>query len=142
MLHWTATAMDTATFQRVDRSELPSLAATLCSYENFFGPYHPHTLRLLVEVAGAYWDHGELARARTLLERAVRDLGRHLGRGHDVRLRALTRLRDVLIQQGEHSNAFAVQRELIECCTERFGAEHPDTLAARAELAAAFLAAG
>ena len=105
-------------------------------------PYHPHTLRFLAEVAGAYWVHGELALARTLLERAVRDLGRHLGRGHDVRLRALARLRDLLIEQGEHAHAFAVQRELVDCCTERFGAEHPETLAARAELAAAFLAAG
>jgi len=134
--------MHTAGLNRIDRAELPSLAAMLCSYENFFGPYHPHTLRFLAEVAGAYWHHGELAQARTLLERAVRDLGRHLGRSHDVRLRALTRLRDLLIEQGERANAWTVQRELVECCTERFGADHPDTLAARAELAAAFLAAG
>ena len=125
-----------------DRADLPGVTATLCSYESFFGRYHPLTLRFLAEVAAAYRYHGELAQARTLFERAVRDLGRHLGRGHDARLRSLKRLRDLLIEQREYENARLVQRELVECCTERFGADHPDTVAARAEHAVAFLAAG
>jgi len=28
------------------QNELPGMLATLCSYENFFGPYHPQTLKL------------------------------------------------------------------------------------------------
>jgi hypothetical protein len=133
--------MHTATINCVERAELPSMAATLCCYENLFGPYHPQTLRFMAEVAGAHWYHGELARAPALFERAVRDVGRHLGRGHDVRLRALIRLRDLLIEQREYENAGTVQRELLECCVERFGTDHRDTLSARAELATILLRA-
>lgn len=117
------------------------MAATLCSYENLFGPYHPQTLCFMAEIAGAYWHHGELAAARALLERAIRDLGRHIGRGHDVRLQALTALRELLIQQREYEKAGAIQRELLECSAERFGADHPETLAARSELATILLSA-
>ena len=126
---------------RVWRIGLPSMASTLCSYENLFGPYHPQTLRLMVEVAVAFWRHGEVAQARALFERAVRDIGRHLDRSHDARLRALQTLRGLLIEQGEHESAEAVQRELLEACTERFGADHPDVAAARAELARILLQA-
>ena len=47
----------------IDHTELPSMLATLCSYENLFGPYHPQTLRLMAEVANAYWQVGELGRS-------------------------------------------------------------------------------
>jgi hypothetical protein len=65
------------------------MSATLCSYENLFGPYHPHTPRFVAEVATAYWQHGESRYARAVLERAVVDVGRSLGRSHEVRMRAL-----------------------------------------------------
>jgi hypothetical protein len=57
-----------------------------CSYENLFGPYHPHTLRLIAEPGMAFWHHGEFAFALPLLVRAVRDLGRYLGREHEAGL--------------------------------------------------------
>jgi hypothetical protein len=79
----------------IDHTELPSMLATLCSYENLFGPYHPQTLRLMAEVANAYWQAGELGHARPLLERAVGDLGRYLGTEHHLRLRAIATLRDL-----------------------------------------------
>jgi hypothetical protein len=46
--------MPTSLMRRVDPNEIPSMLATLCSYECLFGPYHPQTLRLLTEVAVAY----------------------------------------------------------------------------------------
>jgi hypothetical protein len=58
------------------------MVATLCCYENQFGPYHPITLRLMTEVGVEYARQGELDKARSLLERAVRDLARFLGAGH------------------------------------------------------------
>jgi hypothetical protein len=64
----------------MDGTELPSMLATLCSYECFLGPYHPQTLRLLAQVAIAHGQAGESGYARMLLERAVRDLGRYLAR--------------------------------------------------------------
>ena len=87
--------MQTATSIPVERTELPSMLATLCSYENCFGPYHPQTLRLMTMVALALWQAGE-PQARPLLERAIRDLGRHLETDRELRLRAIAALRDLL----------------------------------------------
>ena len=124
----------TASAIRMDRAELPGMLATLCSYESFFGPYHPLTLCLMTEVAIAYCQAGELDHARPLMEKAVRDLGRHLGRNQDLRLRAIAALRDLFIAQGDYERAGAVQGELLECQIQRLGNDLPETLATRANL--------
>jgi hypothetical protein len=128
--------METALYSAtsIDRRELPSIMATLCSYENWFGPYHPQTLCLMAQVAIAFWQSGESNYARPLLERVVRDAGRHLGRAHDVYLGAVTALRDLLVAQREYTQAAAVQTELLECQTIRLGGDHPETRASRAHL--------
>jgi hypothetical protein len=123
----------------IDRTELPSMRATLCSYENLFGPYHPQTLRLMAEVANAYWQVGELGQARPLLERAVGDLRRHLGAEHELHLRALGALRDLSVAQRDYESAGAAQREILECQIRRLGCDHSETLAARACLATILL---
>ena len=105
------------------------MLATLCSYESWFGPYHPQTLGLMTQVAIACLHAGELDYARPLLERAVGDLGRHLGRDHDLRLRAIASLRDLFIAQGDYERAGAVQVEIFECQIQRLGNDHPKTLA-------------
>jgi len=110
------------------------MLATLCSYECLLGPYHPQTLRLMAHVAIAHWLAGENHRARVLLERAVRDLGRHLGRGHDLRQRALITLRDLLLDQRDYECAGVVQAEILECQIQRLGGDHPDTRATREHL--------
>jgi hypothetical protein len=129
-------AMRTATSPiSIEPAELASMLATLCSYENGFGPYHPQTLCLMVQVASAYWQAGEPGRARPLLERVVRDLGRFLDRDHDLRLRALATLRDLLVAQRDFGRAASVQTELLECQIRHLGSDHPETLATRADLA-------
>jgi hypothetical protein len=96
-------------------TEIPGMLATLCCWENWLGPYHPNTLRLSVELGIALWQGGDPARARPLLERAVRDLGRCLGRDHKLRLQALAALYDVLTEQLEYTAAEAVRHELLSC---------------------------
>jgi tetratricopeptide repeat protein len=118
----------------IDRTALPGMLATLCSYESLFGPYHPQTLCLMTQVANAYSQAGEFDCARPLLERAVRDVGRYLGRDHDLRLRAIVTLRDLFIAQRDYERAGVVQNELLECQTQRLGAYHPETLATRDQL--------
>jgi hypothetical protein len=114
--------------------ELPAMLATLCSYEGWFGPYHLQTLSLMIRVGIAYWQAGEVQRARRTLERAVADLSRHFDHNHDLRLRAIVTLKDVLLAQGDYDRAAAVERELLECQIARLGSDHPDTLATRADL--------
>ena len=111
------------------------MLATLCSCEHILGPYHPQTLHLMTFIAIAHWQAGEYRQARVLLERAAGDLSRHLGRDHDLRLRALATLRDLLVAQGDYERAGAVQGELLECQIQRLVADHPETLATRASLA-------
>jgi hypothetical protein len=106
---------------RVERDDLPSMLATLCSYENLFGPYHPHTLHLMAEAGLALWHHGELTYAQPLLERAARDIGRCFGRDDETRLRALEALRDLLFEQGQYDRVSAIQTELLECQRDRLG---------------------
>jgi Tetratricopeptide repeat len=121
-------------------AEIPGMIATLCSYENLFGPYHPQTLGLTAQVANAYWQAGEAAHARALLERVVRDVGRCLGRDHDLRLRAVSTLRDLFVAQHDFQSAEAMQTELLECHTQRLGGDHAETLAARTNLEMIMLA--
>jgi hypothetical protein len=96
------------------QAELPGMLATLCFYDNWLGPYHPQTLRLAALVADACWQAGMLEHARPLLERAVRDIGRCLGQDHDLRLRAMTALRDLLASQGDYEEAGALHIELLK----------------------------
>lgn len=129
--------MHTATTVSVspERSDIPSMLATLCSYEAWFGPYHPQTLCLMAQVAFAYRQAGHTELALPLLERAARDLGRYLGRDHHLRLEAITILRDLFIAERDYERAKAVQTELLECQIERLGSDHRDTLRTRADLA-------
>jgi hypothetical protein len=129
-------AMQTASASPVpmDRAELPGMLATLCSYESCFGPYHPQTLCLMTQVAVAYWQAGEPEQARPLLEKAVNDLRRHLGRNQDLRLRAIATLRDLYMAQRDYERAGVAQRELLECQIQRLGSENSETVASRADL--------
>jgi hypothetical protein len=120
----------------VEREQIPSMMATLCSYENCFGPYHPQTLGLMTQVAAACWQDGNPAFARRLLERVIADLGREA----EARVRAIAMLKDLLLEQGDLSTAAGVQRELLECQALRLGNEHPEAVTARRELAAILFA--
>jgi eukaryotic-like serine/threonine-protein kinase len=119
----------------IDRAEFPGMLATLCSYEQCFGPYHPQTLSLTAQLAIAFWRAGETGYARPLLERSVRDLGRYLGREQELRVQALAALRDLLLAKGDYGRAGAIQSEILECQVERPGSDDPETLATRAGLA-------
>ena len=119
-----------------EQSELAGMLATLCSYENFFGPFHPQTLMLTTVLATAYGQEGEANQARRLLEKVIADAARHLGPEHAARLAAIEALRDLFIGQGDLERAAATQRELLECQTRRLGNDDAETLAARGRLCA------
>jgi hypothetical protein len=95
--------------------ELLSMLATLCSYEARFGPNHPYTLILTTHLGGAYWRAGRSDRARVLLERAVRDLARYVGRDCDSRLQAMVALRHLYSSECDFERADAIRRELWAC---------------------------
>ncbi len=131
--------MQSAAIDHVDSPELSSMVATLCCYEERFGPYHPGTLRLMIDVAIQLKLQGRIEPARGLLERAIRDVQRFLTRAHESRLRAIVELRNLLIEQKDFVGACRVQQELVECQAERLGPLHPKALAAQADLGTLFL---
>jgi hypothetical protein len=77
----------------VARAEIPSMMATLCSYENCFGPYHPQTLALMTEVAAAFWRNGDARLARRLLERVIASVAPEC----EMRARAFGLLSEILL---------------------------------------------
>jgi hypothetical protein len=117
-----------------ERSELAGMLATLCSYESFFGPFHPQTLMLTAALAAAYRQAGEANRARRLLEKVIADSARYLGPEHAARLAAIEALRDLFVGLGDVGRAAAAQRELLDCRVRRLGNGHAETLAARVRL--------
>lgn len=112
------------------------MMATLCSYENCFGPSHPQTLALMTEVAAACCHYGDAGFARRLLQRVIGDLARE----QELRVRALGLLRDLFLEQSDLPNAARVQRELLECLALRLGEGDPRTAAARLQLESILLA--
>jgi hypothetical protein len=127
--------MTTASLAEED-SEIPRMAATLYSYERFFGPYHPQTLDLTTVLAKALLESGHQELGRRLLERAVGDLTKHLVRFHPVRLRALELWLALLCKERDWPRAVMVQRELLDWRLDLFGADHPEAAAAQENLRA------
>jgi hypothetical protein len=89
------------------------MLATLCSYEDRFCPCHPQTLILMTRLGITYWQVGQFDYARPLLETAVRDLGRKVGRDCEARLQAMTVLRDLFSAECDFERASAIERELV-----------------------------
>jgi hypothetical protein len=71
---------------------ISSMIATLDSYENCFGPYHPQTLTLTIELAAALWQSGDAVSARSLAERVIRDAAEQ----SEIGARARALLGDIL----------------------------------------------
>lgn len=102
-------------FSDLQGSEIPAMVATLCSYEDLFGPHHSQTLRLMVELADALRVAGDAGTARVLLERVIRDECRCPTSQNDgLRLRALTMLHDVLLSMQDLVRAEHVAVELMK----------------------------
>jgi hypothetical protein len=95
-------------------SDLPSMIATLNSYEAMFGPYHLQTLALAVRIARVLWSVGEVPTAQRLSERSVKYLARFGDQASSLRMSALTTLRDSWLEQGDSEKAVAVQKEIVE----------------------------
>jgi hypothetical protein len=91
------------------------MLATLCSYESRFGPYHPHTLQLMIAVGTKFANHGDAPRARLFLERAVADLSRVSDRHSESRRRALLILRELAERDGDKPRTRAIDTELLTC---------------------------
>jgi len=110
------------------------MIATLGSYDQMFGPRHITTLSLAAHIAEVLWGLGEAQKARSLLERVVRDLNQSVGRTHVTRISALHSLRDLLVEQSDMAKAIAIQTEISECLMLLAGPGAPETITAMSDL--------
>jgi hypothetical protein len=116
--------------------EIPSLMATLATYEGLFGPYHPQTLGITTALAVALCASGSRVDGRRLLERAIGDLTKYHGKHHPVRMQALEAWSTLLCEQGDWKSALPVLKELLDCRSYLMGHDHPKTLAVRNDFSA------
>jgi hypothetical protein len=114
--------------------DLPSMMATLNSYQGFFGPYHTQTLVMTTVLAEALCTAGNRVLGKRLLERAIGDHTKYHGRHHPARVRALEAWASLLRQDEDWKAALPVHQELLDCRNHAFGPDHPETLAARDNL--------
>ena len=126
----------TAEYQAVLPAMIQSLMATLHSYEDLFGPYHPQTFAVLTKLAVALWNAGQIRFATSMLERAIPDFTSTFGSDHPSRLEALTVLSGLLFEQCSFEEASAVQREIVNCRLRHEGPDDPNSMIAKADLAA------
>src|ERR1700690_2305266 len=96
----------------IDDNLVPSLTATLASYDHFFGPNHPQTLTVMAHLGRALWLAGDTEHSRMLLERAAHALSKTLPPAHPARLLALSTLGEILLEQGDLTEACLMQREV------------------------------
>ena len=96
-------------------SQIPSMMATLASYEGMFGPCHVQTLGLTTALAMALCATGRNQEGRPLLQRALLDITKHHGPRHPLRMRALEAWCELLRQEGDWTAALVIQRESREC---------------------------
>jgi hypothetical protein len=114
--------------------DLPAMLAPLSSYDHFFGPRHIQTLSLATRIAEVLQGRGDWRTAQSILESVVRDVAQTAGRTHDLRLAALTALRNLWLEQSEIAKAIAIQQE-IWCCRDLSGGpEAAETIVARTDL--------
>ncbi|HUA22287.1 MAG TPA: hypothetical protein VMB25_26260 [Bryobacteraceae bacterium] len=85
--------------------DLPAMAATLESYQDFFGFRDPRTVALGALLGVTLWHSGERRLGRKLLTRAVADALQHLAEDHPLRGRAWMTLSALLRQEGRHATA-------------------------------------
>jgi len=82
--------------------DLPAITATLASYQDLLGSYHPHTVAMGALLGATLWRHGQRALGRQILKRAVEDAMR-LKAGHPVQARVWVTLSALLQEDRERS---------------------------------------
>jgi hypothetical protein len=110
------------------------MIATLNSYDSMFGPYHPQTLALTVQIARALRSTGDMPAARALLEHAVKHLASDGDQVNSLRTAALTELRHVLVDLNDTEKAIAVQKEIVRSKALTAGTDDSNVAEARADL--------
>jgi hypothetical protein len=128
-------------------AEIYDLMVALNSHTDLFGPYDPQTLSVANKLAIAFWRSGEIDQAIGLLDRALdrgtdgapdrtMDQPSSLTLEHPVQIDLLNTMVKIMFEQHYFEQACTLQREVLESCVQRSGADHPRSIEAKVDLAA------
>ena len=122
--------------------DIPELFAALDSHTNQFGPYDPHTVAVVNELAMALWRAGDSDQAVGLLSQALDGLEQPPDGEGTVRVNLLCTLGEIMVEQCRMEQARVVYREVLDLCVRRSGEWHPSSLAAKGDLAVVLFSLG
>jgi non-specific serine/threonine protein kinase/serine/threonine-protein kinase len=105
------------------------------AFRRVVGDDHADTLSAMGNLADLYTTQGRLQEAEPLLAAAVRGVRRTLPREHVVTGYTLRKQGRFLTAAGRHAEAESALREAVEILTAAGGADHPQTVRAREDLA-------
>ncbi|MET7284548.1 tetratricopeptide repeat protein [Streptomyces sp. NPDC005573] len=103
----------------------PHRTPDLIDRARILGADHPDTLATRNNLAGAYQDTGDPARAIPLLAQTLDDSVRILGPDHPSTITTRNNLAHIHREAGNLDEAISLFRESLDLCVERFGADHP-----------------
>jgi non-specific serine/threonine protein kinase/serine/threonine-protein kinase len=92
------------------------------------GPDHPDTLDSMNNLAVAYTESGQLAKAVPLLEETVDKVKAKLGPDHPDTLTSMNNLAGAYLDSGQLGKAVPLYEETLEKTKAKLGPAHPDTL--------------
>ncbi|MGW2786651.1 FxSxx-COOH system tetratricopeptide repeat protein [Streptomyces populi] len=118
------------------------LQRALTAYERMLGEDHPDTLVSRSNLAAAYDQVGDLARAIPLYEQTLSDMLRVLGEDHPDTLVSRNGLAGAYESAGDLARAIPLNEQTLADRLRVLGEDHPDTLVSRNNLARAYKAAG
>jgi tetratricopeptide (TPR) repeat protein len=122
--------------------EIYGLMAALDRYTDLLGPSHLDTLDVASKLAIAFWCAGETGQAIGLLDQVLDRLSASSEPQHPMRIDVLTTLGEILFEQKHLEQAGAIWREVVAWRVRYSGANHPNSLEAKGDLAAVLFALG
>jgi tetratricopeptide (TPR) repeat protein len=114
----------------------------LAGREQALGKKHPDAFLARVNLAAALLSNEKLRSAEKLLKYVLHASGTHAGGARQARVAALYNLAVIYHRKQRYKAAEVSFREVVRIRAAELGADHPDTLAARNELARVLTALG
>ncbi|MBV9504890.1 MAG: tetratricopeptide repeat protein [Acidobacteriia bacterium] len=118
------------------------MLATLDSCATKLGPFDPQTVTVANQLAIAYWNAGETNQAISILNRALDGIEAAAGGEHQARIHLLGTLGRIMTEEAHWEQAGVVFGEILDLCTQQYGAQHASSLAAKGDLATVLFESG
>jgi tetratricopeptide (TPR) repeat protein len=132
----------TYVYLRDDQAAIQQYERALELRSHQLGPDHPDTLQSLNNLATAYHEAGQLAKALPLLKQTLEQCEQKLGPDHCDTLRSMNNLATAYRDAGQRDKAVPLYEQTLAKCQQQLGADDSLTLTTLNNLAGAYEEAG